>query len=61
MLGSAVVRMMLVSSPRGFEMTSALRSEMCIRDRTMGDRIVVMKDGLIQQVDTPQNLSLIHI
>ena len=23
---------------------------------TMGDRIVVMKDGLIQQVDTPQNL-----
>ena len=22
----------------------------------MGDRIVVMKDGLIQQVDTPQNL-----
>ena len=29
---------------------------MCIRDRTMGDRIVVMKDGIIQQVDTPQNL-----
>ena len=31
---------------------------------TMGDRIVVMKDGYIQQVDTPQNLynlSLIHI
>ena len=36
---------------------------------TMGDRIVVMKDGFIQQVDTPQNLydypinelSLIHI
>ena len=30
---------------------------------TMGDRIVVMKDGIIQQVDTPQNLylSLIHI
>ena len=23
---------------------------------TMGDRIVVMKDGIIQQVDTPQNL-----
>ena len=23
---------------------------------TMGDRIVVMKDGMIQQVDTPQNL-----
>lgn len=23
---------------------------------TMGDRIVVMKDGLVQQVDTPQNL-----
>ena len=23
---------------------------------TMGDRIVVMKDGFIQQVDTPQNL-----
>lgn len=23
---------------------------------TMGDRIVVMKDGLIQQIDTPQNL-----
>ena len=23
---------------------------------TMGDRIVVMKDGVIQQVDTPQNL-----
>ena len=23
---------------------------------TMGDRLVVMKDGLIQQVDTPQNL-----
>lgn len=23
---------------------------------TMGDRIVIMKDGLIQQVDTPQNL-----
>ena len=22
----------------------------------MGDRIVVMKDGIIQQVDTPQNL-----
>ena len=22
----------------------------------MGDRIVVMKDGFIQQVDTPQNL-----
>ena len=22
----------------------------------MGDRIVVMKDGMIQQVDTPQNL-----
>ena len=27
---------------------------------TMGTRIVVMKDGFIQQVDTPQNLSLIH-
>ena len=25
-------------------------------DMTMGDRIVVMKDGFIQQVDTPQNL-----
>lgn len=25
---------------------------------TMGDRIVVMKDGVIQQVDTPQNLYL---
>jgi multiple sugar transport system ATP-binding protein len=23
---------------------------------TMGDRIVVMKDGIVQQVDTPQNL-----
>lgn len=23
---------------------------------TMGDRIVVMKDGFVQQVDTPQNL-----
>ena len=23
---------------------------------TMGDRIVVMRDGVIQQVDTPQNL-----
>ena len=23
---------------------------------TLGDRIVVMKDGIIQQVDTPQNL-----
>ncbi len=23
---------------------------------TMGDRIVVMKDGVVQQVDTPQNL-----
>lgn len=23
---------------------------------TLGTRIVVMKDGLIQQVDTPQNL-----
>ena len=23
---------------------------------TMGDRIVVMKDGFIQQVDSPQNL-----
>lgn len=27
-----------------------------IEAMTMGDRIVVMKDGLIQQVDTPQNL-----
>ena len=24
--------------------------------KTMGDRIVVMKDGIIQQVDTPQHL-----
>ena len=23
---------------------------------TMGDRIVIMKDGLIQQVDTPENV-----
>ena len=28
---------------------------------TMGDRIVVMESGYIQQVDTPQHLSLIHI
>ena len=31
---------------------------------TLGTRIVVMKDGVVQQVDTPQNLyelSLIHI
>ena len=27
-----------------------------IEAMTMGDRIVVMKDGIIQQVDTPQNL-----
>ncbi|MFT8887447.1 MAG: sn-glycerol-3-phosphate ABC transporter ATP-binding protein UgpC [Ethanoligenens sp.] len=27
-----------------------------IEAMTMGDRIVVMKDGLVQQVDTPQNL-----
>lgn len=27
-----------------------------IEAMTMGDRIVVMKDGVIQQVDTPQNL-----
>ena len=26
---------------------------------TMGDRIVVMKDGMIQQVDTPQNCTII--
>ena len=25
----------------------------------MGDRIVVMKDGVIQQVDTPQNCTII--
>ena len=28
---------------------------------TLGTRIVVMKDGVVQQIDTPQNLSLIHI
>lgn len=27
-----------------------------IEAMTMGDRIVVMKDGIVQQVDTPQNL-----
>jgi len=27
-----------------------------IEAMTMGDRIVVMKDGLIQQVDTPKNI-----
>ncbi len=32
-----------------------------IEAMTMGDRIVVMKDGLIQQVDTPQNLYLYPI
>ena len=28
---------------------------------TLGDRIVIMKDGFIQQIGTPQELSLIHI
>ena len=27
-----------------------------IEAMTMGDRLVVMKDGFVQQVDTPQNL-----
>ena len=32
--------------------------------QTLGDRIVIMKDGFIQQIGTPQevfDLSLIHI
>ena len=28
---------------------------------TLGDRIVIMRDGFIQQIGTPQQLSLIHI
>ena len=28
---------------------------------TLGDRIVIMRDGYIQQIGTPQELSLIHI
>ncbi len=53
-LGRAMVRdpaVFLLDEPLS-NLDAKLRTEAM----TMGDRIVVMKDGIIQQMDTPQNL-----
>ena len=61
-LGRAMVRnpaVFLLDEPLSnldAKLRTSMRTEIQTEAMTMGDRIVVMKDGIIQQVDTPQNL-----
>ena len=57
-MGRAIVRnpkVFLMDEPLS-NLDAKLRVQMRIEIATLGTRIVVMKDGVIQQVDTPQNL-----
>ena len=57
-MGRAIVRnpkVFLMDEPLS-NLDAKLRVQMRIEIMTLGTRIVVMKDGVVQQVDTPQNL-----
>src|SRR5204862_308620 len=47
---------MVLVGPSGCGKTTALRMVAGLEDITSGDRVTVMRDGTLQQVDTPQNL-----
>lgn len=46
----------LIKLHRRLEITTIYVTHDQVEAMTMGDRIVVMKDGLVQQIDTPMNL-----